>query len=1459
MAGDFSRNSVNKAAGYAGVLMQQGRVQLDADWNEQLALAAHRTQTETRDVIGCCGTPKGENGFKIEVTPDGTDFFIHLGRFYVGGLLCENGGEWVELAFRSENPIHRGVGPRILIKRIPVPVLPSAWLDNRPLKPGDWVEVKAANKPETLRTRIVSIGENLSAAFSPSIIGFENAGSVLIRRAPTYLTQPFYPSPDTGGAGESPLSSPAGGGLDLADGKYLVYLEAWQREVNALEDPHLREVALGGPDTAERLQTVWQVKLLKISEPVELPPEGEHRPCQEKLTEWTELLAGKRTTGQMNARSTPAQPDSNPCILPPSAGFQGLENQLYRVEIFQSSETLAGATFVWSRDNAMVETGIVSVDTANNNVITVQDLGKDSVPSFNVNDWVEVVDRASELNGSTRFLAQIVPPAPDPSSRKITLSTPLPNPDAVNSPGDNVFRLRRWDMSASSVTSEGIPAAAGWLPLESGVEVEFTEGAYVSRSYWLVPARTATADVEWPPFQVPNAQPIPQSPLGEFHYFCRLALLDSVYGKWTLGDCRLQFPPLTNICADDVCYHSDCDGLKETQTVKEALDQLCEEAKLRFHKKYLHGWGIVCDLQVECAGDETGSSVIVNKGYAIDCEGNDILLHKPVTFNVLANIQTPSGIADGAYSLYFDTFDGNKLRVAPYTPPANRLTDALAGTFWPDYYAQYIQPIVDIWQELQKVPANAIVKDSQRVVSSLTNLLVQLVRNQNENEVYISQIEHEWLVKVYELLRRALHDTTFCGIWNFAQKIPSYPLESIGGIGTGFGEGFKTRLRMNETGQLAAAVGNDNTIHLYRIENQLPALTEVLAFPGDSSAVVRDVGFSTEGNILYAIATEGGNSTFAFTNTAAVSWTSVALPGITLASLLVLDSVPYATGVGKGLYSFTSASGAITATLVSSFNAIGQMAAPDPQHLFFTTNSNTSVTNAFNEVIYLNHLPSGFARSGAGELPNQISGTAADDLQVAPGPPQTELTFKVYLTANPAAAGSNKLLLVGFVRNDVVGPWSQIDLGQNSTVRLAYRLQFQQMMLSVEGTNRILALIETTAPQFGVAPVLQLSLADAFAAEVSPVSFLASDRAEALYVLNAISNTITVIPYKVKIWSPAQFQTLGEYRTQMLSAYSGLLGFLIQYLKDGFCDLLLLKCPACNEDRDQPVYLAGITVKNGRVYKVCNFTQRRYVKTFPGVDYWLSVVPVLPILELAVKELCCLTLTDLVSKRIAPQSLGGTFTSVPAADIAFSAMKRLRTAGISPLTMNLLNRITPVAGIAGDYVSTMFSSQAAPSVSANVVTGQPVQEAQKQLAQQKVAVDVRTYDGAAVRTNIVRSAAAPSSIPAGSSVTLYTDSNGNVKGFEVAPPQVQALQTEVKSVQVAQAAAQPILSATPGIESDLAALKIQLTNLQTAHQQELASRDAQIAQLTASTQQLQTSLSEVKTQITKIALPPPKA
>jgi hypothetical protein len=89
MKGDFTRFTFDRSKHYAGVLKQQGRVDLDADWNEYVEIQAYLDRTEARDVIGPCGAPKHGGGFKIELKPGGQDLSISAGRIYVDGLLVE--------------------------------------------------------------------------------------------------------------------------------------------------------------------------------------------------------------------------------------------------------------------------------------------------------------------------------------------------------------------------------------------------------------------------------------------------------------------------------------------------------------------------------------------------------------------------------------------------------------------------------------------------------------------------------------------------------------------------------------------------------------------------------------------------------------------------------------------------------------------------------------------------------------------------------------------------------------------------------------------------------------------------------------------------------------------------------------------------------------------------------------------------------------------------------------------------------------------------------------------------------------------------------------------------------------------------------------------------------------------------------------------------------------------------
>jgi Family of unknown function (DUF6519) len=104
MRGDFSRDTFDPVKHFSRVLQQQGRVHVDADWNEQSAIVMHYLHTLAADLIGPFAGPSGEGfGFEIhDVTKDG--FSIGRGRYYVDGILCENERETARYEAQTDFP-----------------------------------------------------------------------------------------------------------------------------------------------------------------------------------------------------------------------------------------------------------------------------------------------------------------------------------------------------------------------------------------------------------------------------------------------------------------------------------------------------------------------------------------------------------------------------------------------------------------------------------------------------------------------------------------------------------------------------------------------------------------------------------------------------------------------------------------------------------------------------------------------------------------------------------------------------------------------------------------------------------------------------------------------------------------------------------------------------------------------------------------------------------------------------------------------------------------------------------------------------------------------------------------------------------------------------------------------------------------------------------------------------------
>ncbi|MFE2107281.1 DUF6519 domain-containing protein [Kitasatospora sp. NPDC059463] len=479
MHADFSRLTFRPGKHYSAVLTQQGRVQLDADANEQAAIERYQLRTLAADLIGRHGGPAAAAGFAIGHVPgshDLDDLTIGGGRYYVDGILCE---------------AHRPVPGR---------AVPEDGGAGAPTGP--------------------SAGP--SAGASDGGAGEEPAGW-------TYWDQPDAYRDQERPGDRLPGAFP-----------FLVYLKVWERSVTAVEDPELREVALGAamPDTAARAKVVWQVLALPASELS--VPEGGLAGVREAFDAWAG--AHERPVARLAARARrPERAGEDPCLAHPEARYRGPENQLYRVEVHQGGRAGCDATFTWSRENGSVVLPIVSVEGV---WVGLGTLGDDDRLGLSVGDRVEVADSASVSREEVTELLQVE--EIDLPGRRVRLSAE-PAPEVGRQAARHPF-LRRWDhreprgRDAPPLAGGALPLQEGsWLDLEDGVQVYFRpDGTYTRGDYWLVPARTATGSVEWPRNAAGEALLQPPAGIRVHH-----APLAWVTGPAEVTDLRRTFGPLT--------------------------------------------------------------------------------------------------------------------------------------------------------------------------------------------------------------------------------------------------------------------------------------------------------------------------------------------------------------------------------------------------------------------------------------------------------------------------------------------------------------------------------------------------------------------------------------------------------------------------------------------------------------------------------------------------------------------------------------------------------------------------------------------------------------------------------------------------------------------------------------------------------------------------------------------------
>jgi DNA-binding beta-propeller fold protein YncE len=1490
MKGDFTRLTYDPGKSYTRVLKQQGRVDLDADWNEAGAIQAYLDQILVKDVVGKCGVPKKNAGFLVGIAP-GDDLTLSEGRIYVGGLLCETEGSTYKEQPHLPNP------PPIEVEEEQVDLV---YLDT-------WQRhITAVEDPELLEealggadttTRLKTVWQ---VKVRPGVEESECEGEFepwpplppLDRRG--QLTTSTTATPDES---DPCLIAPGGGYHGLENRLYRVEIHdgghayTWPRptgvvatEVTAISNG--TEVTVSDWSLDGR---AWQV-----GQSVELYSQ------QSNAGGTAGIQARVTAVDEANGKLTLSTDVSS------MAGHS--DRRLRRL-----------ATFKWSRDNGSVVLAINEFVAGQPTKVRVRRLGRDQVLTLHPNDYVEILGDETELKGLPGTLAAIAPDGIDEAGRILTLDR-----DVSVHAGEQHARVRRWDQK-----SETVAVTTDLLTLEDGVQIQFGGREMITGDYWTFAARTATGRTD---------ELVKAPPQGIAHYYCRLALItwgteagttraligvqdgeavpdlataweDSEDGReWTLKladdvtlpdgepltaeyvaeilaeegyeveviddytlklfaldeegflklneipiieeegleahveDCRPDFPTLTEICAEDVCYDDgQCDAI-QAETVQEALDQLCAMRDLRHHNKHLHGWGIVCGLQVHCGPDDPDRpgdrlKVSVLPGYAIDCEGNDIVLEGEMAVPVLRMIEEweeehggkpllENGQGKVCLVIERDEHGQPCVVLRPYDPKDDTLKAMLEGTLLMDFVQDCIvEPMQEI-RELLLPPADEreddrLVGAGQRQIISMLNLAVQFWNSEHGKHVYLSAKEHEILRNLYLALRAILQSKTFCAMFDKAHPFPDYPFDKAR-MSTIFDAARnRRRLRIHPSERLGYSVGVDAGIHVYDL-----AAEEVIAIvdmPGGAGLVVQDVAFSEDGKQLYAVGTlRDKDSVFAVANIEGLPKRWPPVPGggvrprpirpkvdgvvhkwqpsavLCDVQLLTLARIPdakesvLAVGRGNGLYTIKLGDVEPSIKLSREFNAVGHLVIDAEGKRVYASAADREkkgLPTAYDRVVEIEartlKIVNEYRLLRADADGNVVVLTGEDDIAFAnwgPVGPQGRMG-KVCAVADDAER--NLKLLFTFRRGQPEEP--AITVLPATTISLGHVPSSPYLVVAAEDHY---SLYLVGLQQDNLLDGYQLPV------QIAPVDIALTPKGERAYVINALSPTLTAIaaehlqPSEGGGEEPAPgsqefLETLIAYRQDILSAYADLLGGLLQYLKDCFCHHLLVNCPEC--DPEDEVYLASVSIQGSEVYQVCNFSRRRYVKSFPTVGYWLSLIPISPLIHKAVEMVCCLALPELFGQFV-PQQMAVYQAPVKSYQMR-TGLAAFQQGIIQKQASEVLGRVNLAQQVAGEWMGqTIAQSVTRPAVdkealTKNEVVGEPIEEAIRRAEQKEIVAKVEPYVAAEGAANLRRLTRTPLRIPPGSEVTFY-EKDGVVRYYaltEKAAEPVEAIREEVEA------------------------------------------------------------------------------
>ncbi len=229
----------------------------------------------------------------------------------------------------------------------------------------------------------------------------------------------------------------------------LLYLLAREQEVSAVEDPALRDVALGGPDTTQRLRLVQRLIRYPTAARTWEDAWGQlvgqqWRPrgfVMDEATRSLEPAARLQVTGHdADGAEQPAD----------HGGYLGPNNQLIRVQVARVDDD-GVPVLVWGYDNASFLYRLSSsVPSGHRTILRLATAPVDAYHQPREHQAVEVLRSAARLAGGDYAAAPAglvtrVGVAYDPDSREITVDAELP-PEYLRKPAEGLpLFLRVWE------------------------------------------------------------------------------------------------------------------------------------------------------------------------------------------------------------------------------------------------------------------------------------------------------------------------------------------------------------------------------------------------------------------------------------------------------------------------------------------------------------------------------------------------------------------------------------------------------------------------------------------------------------------------------------------------------------------------------------------------------------------------------------------------------------------------------------------------------------------------------------------------------------------------------------------------------------------------------------------------------------------------------------------------------